>query len=137
MAGFKELGKKLDKLTEEIKTVAQDGIERTTKEAKNWRKRLDGLGKVIRKTTQEGIEWFSKETKEFSETNKLRLQIRRVEKDIDDLFEQTGRKAYELHLEKKIGNIQLKSLGAKITRLKEEIEAKKKRIQSFKKKEAS
>ncbi len=47
MVGFEELGKKLDKLTEEIKTVAQDGIERTAKEAKDWRKKLDGLGKII------------------------------------------------------------------------------------------
>ena len=59
--------------------------------------------------------------------------MRRVEKDTNDLFEQTGRKAYELHLQKKIGNIQLKSLGAKITGLKKEIETKKKRIQNLKK----
>ena len=78
MVGFEELGKKLDKLTEEIKTVAQDGIERTAKEAKDWRKKLDGLGKIIRKTTQEGVEWFINETTEFGEINKLRLQIRRV-----------------------------------------------------------
>ncbi|KKK93726.1 hypothetical protein LCGC14_2689990 [marine sediment metagenome] len=133
MAGFEELGKKLDKLRGEIKTAAQDGIERTAKEAKDWRKKLDGLGKIVRKTTQEGVEWFSKETKEFGEVNRLRLQIRRVEKDMNDLFEQTGRKAYELHLQKKIGNIQLKSLGAKITRLKKEMETKKKRIQNLKK----
>jgi hypothetical protein len=56
-----------------------------------------------------------------------------VEKDMNDLFGQTGRKAYELHLEKKIGNIQLKSLGARITRLRKEIETKKKRIQNLKK----
>ena len=133
MAGFEELGKKLDKLRGEIKTAAQDGIERTAKEAKDWRKKLDGLGKIVRKTTQEGVEWFSKETKEFGEVNRLRLQIRRVEKDMNDLFEQTGRKAYELHLQKKIGNIQLKSLGARITRLRKEIETKKKRIQNLKK----
>lgn len=133
MAGFEELGKKLDKLTEEIKTVAQGGIERTGKEAKDWRKKLDGLGKVIRRTTQEGVDWFSKETREFGEINKLRLQIRRVEKEISDLFEQTGRKAYDLHLQKKIGNTELKSLGAKITRLRKEIETKKKRIQNLKK----
>lgn len=133
MAGFGELGKKLDKLAEEIKTVAQGGIERTTKEAKDWRKKLDGLGKRIGKTTQEGVEWFSKETKGFGETNKLRLQIRRMEKEINDLLEQTGRKAYELHLQKKIGNTQLKSLGAKITRLKKEIETKEKRIHNLRK----
>jgi len=96
MTGFEELGKKLDKLTEEVKTVAQGG-------------------------------------KGFGEINKLRLQIRRMEKDINDLLEQTGIKTYELHLQKKIGNIQLKSLGAKITRLKKEMETKKKRIQNLKK----
>ncbi len=134
MVGFEGLGKRLDKLTEEIRTVAQGGIERTAKEAKDWRQKLDSLGKVIKKTTQEGVERFGKETKEFGEASKLRLQIRRVEKEINDLLEQTGRKAYELHLQKKIGNVQLKSLGAKITRLKRQIEAKKKRIQDFKKK---
>ena len=131
MAGFEELGKKLDRLTEEVKTVAQDGIERTAKEAKDWRKKLDGLGKVVSKTTQEGVEWFGKETREFGEINKLRLQTRRLEKELKDLLEQTGRKAYELHLQKKIGNIQLKSLGGKITRLKRQIATKKERIQDL------
>ncbi len=133
MAGFEELGKKLDKLTEEIKTATQDGIERTAKEAKDWRKKLDRLGKIIRKTTQEGVEWFAKETKGFGETNKLRLQMRQVEKDKNNLFKEMGKKAYELHLQRKIGNVQLKSLGAKITRLRKEIETKEKRIQNIKK----
>lgn len=133
MAGFEELGKKLDKLTEEIKTTTQDGIERTAKEAKDWRKKLDRLGKIIRKTTQEGVEWFAKGTKGFGEINKLRLQIRQVEKDKNNLFKEMGKNAYQLHLEKKIGNVQLKSLGAKITRLRKEIETKEKRIQNIKK----
>ena len=134
MPGFEELGRKLDKLAGEIRTAAQDGIERTAKEAKDWREKLDGLGEKIRKTTQEGVEWFAKETKEFGEISKLRLQIRQAEKDINDFFGEMGEKAYELHLQKKIGNVELKSLGARITKLKREIEKKKKRIQSLKEK---
>lgn len=134
MSGFEELGRKLDKLAGEIRTAAQDGIERTAKEAKDWREKLDGLGEKIRKTTQEGVEWFAKETKEFGEISKLRLQIRQAEKDINDFFGEMGEKTYELHLQKKIGNVELKSLGARITKLKREIEKKKKRIQSLKEK---
>jgi len=134
MPGFEELGKKLDKLAGEIRTAAQDGIERTAKEAKDWREKLDGLGEKIRKTTQEGVEWFAKETKEFGEISRLRLQIRQAEKDINDFFGEMGEKAYELHLQKKIGNVELKSLGARITKLKREIEKEKKRIQSLKEK---
>lgn len=134
MSGFEELGRKLDKLAGEIRTAAQDGIERTAKEAKDWREKLDGLGEKIRKTTQEGVEWFAKETKEFGEISKLRLQMRQAEKDINDFFGEMGEKTYELHLQKKIGNVELKSLGARITKLKREIEKKKKRIQSLKEK---
>ena len=135
MPGFEELGKKLDRLTEEIKIAAQSGIEKTAKEAKDWRKNLDELGEKIRKTTQEGIEWFATEAKELGQITRLRSQIRQKEKKINDFFKQMGEKTYELHLQKKIGNVQLKSLGAKITQLKKEVETKTKQIQNLKKKE--
>jgi len=135
MSGFEELGKKLDKLTEEIKIATQSGIEKTAKEAKDWRKNLDELGEKIRRITQEGIEWFATETKEFGQIARLKSQIKQKEKEINDLFKQMGEKTYELHLQKKIGNVQLKSLGAKVTKLRKDIEIKKKQIQSLKKKE--
>ena len=51
MEGFKELGKKLDSLVEKIKSITQEGMEKTAEEAKDWRKKLDELGEKIKKTT--------------------------------------------------------------------------------------
>ena len=133
MPGFEELGRKLDKLSEGIKAGAQSGVEKTAKQAKDWRKKLDELGEKTKKTTQEGVSWFTTEAKEFGQITKFRTEIRQTEKNIDELYSEIGAKTYELHLQKKIGNVQLKSLGAKITRLKKEMETKEKRIQNLKK----
>ena len=131
MGGFQELGRRLDKLAERIKTATQSGVEKTTREAKDWGEKLDELGDKIKKTTQEGIERFTTETKEFSQITRLRSQVRQGKKDMENLFKQIGEKTYELHLQKKIGHRELKSLGARITRLKKDIEAKEKQIQSL------
>ncbi len=131
MGGFEELGKRLDKLAERIKIATQSGVEKTTKEAGDWKGNLDELGDKIRKTTQEGIERFSTETKEFSQITRLKSQIRQGKKDIEDMFRQIGEKTYELHLQKKIGNKDLKKLGARVTALRKDIEAKERQIQSL------
>jgi chromosome segregation ATPase len=131
MGGFEELGRRLDKLAEGIKAATQSGVEKTTGEAKDWREKLDELGDRIKKTTQEGIERFTTETKEFSQITRLRSQIRQGKKEIENMFRQMGEKTYELHLQKKIGHVELKKLGAEVTRLRKDIEAKERQIQSL------
>jgi len=128
MGGFEELGKKLDKLAEGIKTTTQTRAEKTVKEAKEWGKKLDELGEGIKKTVQGGLGKFVTETKGLGQTAKLRFQIREGKKDIEEIFRQIGEKAYQLHLQKKIGNVELKKLGAKVTKLKKDIQAKEKQI---------
>lgn len=128
MGGFEELGKKLDKLAEGIKATTQNRAEKTVKEAKEWGKKLDELGEGIKKTVQEGLGKFVTETKGLGQATKLRLQIREEKKDTEEIFRQIGEKAYELHLQKKIGNVELKKLGAKVTKLKKDIQAKEKQI---------
>jgi len=72
MPGFEELGRKLDKLRKDIKAGAQSGVEKTAKQAKDWRKKLDELGEKTKKTTQEGVSWFTTEAKEFGQITKFR-----------------------------------------------------------------
>lgn len=131
MGGFEELGSKLDKLAEGIKTATQSGVEKTAREAKDWREKLDDLGDKVKKITQDGIERFATETKGFSQIARLRSQIRQGKKDIESAFRQMGEKTYGLHLQKKIGHQELKKIGAKITRLKKDIKAKELQIQSL------
>jgi len=131
---FQELGKKVDQLAERMRGRTQEEAEKAGAEIKEWGKKLDELGEKIKKTTQEGIERFSLETKERIEVAKLRSEIREREKDIDSLTKQVGAKTYQLHLEKKIGNVELKKLGGKITQFKKDIEAKKKGIQRLRQK---
>lgn len=131
MGGFEELGRRLDKLAEGIKTATQSGVEKTAREAKDWRGKLDDLGDKIKKTTQEGMERFATETKEFGRITRLRSQIRQGKKETENMFKQIGEKTYGLHLQKKIGHQELKKIGAKITRLKKDIKAKELQIQSL------
>lgn len=128
MEGFKELGKKLDSLVEKIKSITQEGMEKTAEEAKDWRKKLDELGEKIKKTTQEGIERFALETKELGRVIKLRSEIRGEKKKMESVLKELGENTYQLHLEKKIGYAELKKLGSKITKLRKTIEAKEKDI---------
>ncbi len=134
MGGFEELGKRLDKLAEKVKSRTQEEAEKAGVEIKEWGKRLDELGEKIKKITQEGVEKVSGETKGIVQITKLRSEIREIEKDIDTLTKQLGAKTYQLHLEKKIGNVELKKLGGKITQFKKDIEAKEKGIQRLREK---
>ena len=131
---FQELGKKVDQLAERMRGRTQEEAEKAGAEIKEWGKRLDELGEKIKKTTQEGIERFSLETKERIEVAKLKSEIREREKDIDSLNKQLGAKTYQLHLEKKIGNVELKKLGGMITRLKKIVAAKEKEIRRLRRK---
>jgi len=131
---FEELGKKVDQLAEKIGGRTQEQAEKAVAEIKEWGKRLDELGEKIKKTTQEGVEKVSGKTKGIIPITKLKSEIREIEKDIDSLTKQLGAKTYQLHLEKKIGNVELKKLGGKITQFKKDIEAKKKGIQRLRQK---
>jgi len=129
MGGFEELGKRLDKLTEKARDRTQEEMEKAGGEIKEWGKKLDELGEKIKKTTQEGVEKVSGKTKGIIPITKLKSEIKEIEKDIDSLTKQLGAKTYQFHLEKKIGNVELKKLGGKITKLKKNIETREKEIQ--------
>jgi len=135
MLGFQELGEKLDKLTDKAAVRTQEEIEKAGDELKDWRKRLDELGERIKKVTQEGLEKVADGAKEMVQVVKLKSGIRDKEKDIDSLTKQLGAKAYQFHLEKRIGNVELKKLGGMITQAKKDIEAKKKEIARLREKE--
>ncbi len=131
---FEELGKKLDQLAERMRDRTKEEAEKAGVEIKDWGKRLDELGGKIKKITQEGAEKVSGKTKGIVRVTKLKSEIREIEKDIDSLTKQLGAKTYQLHLEKKIGNMELKKLGGRITQFKKDIEAKKKSIQRLRQK---
>ena len=131
---FEELGKKVDQLAEKIRGRTQEEAEKTGAGTKKWGKRLDELGEKIKKTTQEGVEKVSGKTKGIIPIAKLKSEIREIEKDIDSLTKQLGAKTYQLHLEKKIGNVELKKLGGMITRLKKIVAAKEKEIRRLRRK---
>jgi len=131
---FQELGKKLDQLAERMRGRTQEEAEKAGAGTKKWGKRLDELGEKIKETTQEGIERFSLEAKERTRVAKLRSEIRERKKDIDNLTKQLGAKTYQLHLEKKIGNVELKKLGGKITQIRRDIEQREKEIERLREK---
>jgi len=134
MGGFEELGKRLDKLAEKVKSRTQEEAEKAGVEINEWGKRLDELWEKIKKITQEGVEKVSGETKGIVQITKLRSEIREIEKDIDNLTKQLGAKAYQLHLEKRIGNVELKKLGGMITHLKKSVVAKEREIRRLRQK---
>jgi len=133
MGRFQELGEKLDKLTDKAAVRSQEGIEKAGDELKDWRKKLEELGERIKKVTQEGLGKVGDEAKGMVQVAKLKSEIGDKEKDVDSLTKQLGTKAYQLHLEKKIGNVELKKLAGKITQAKKDMEAKEKSIRSLKK----
>lgn len=135
MVRFQEVGEKLDKLTDRAAVRTQEEIEKAGDELKDWRKRLDKLGERIKKVTQEGLEKVANGAKEMVQVAKLKSGIRDKEKDVDALTKQLGAKAYQFHLEKKIGNVELKKLGGMITQAKKDIKAKKKEIARLREKE--
>ena len=131
---FQELGKKLDQLAEKIRGRTQEEAEKTGVEIKEWGKRLDELGKKLKTTTQEGIEKFAGETKGLLKSAKLRSEVKETERRVESLFKELGERTYQLHREKKIGNVQLKKLGGKITQLRKEMEQKEKEIETLREK---
>jgi len=95
-------------------------------------KKFDKLGERIKKVTREGVEKVYGETKEMVQVARLRSKVRDIKKDIDDLTRQLGARTYQLHLEKRIGDVESKKLGGMITQRKKEVEAKKREIARLK-----
>ncbi len=122
MGTLEELGRKADKLTESIKGAVREGMGRTGSEVKDWRKQLDGLTERIKKTTQEGLEKFTSETKGLGQMARIKPRIWQKRKRMEEKFCEMGKLAYRLHLEKRIGNPELKGMGAQITKIRKEIE---------------
>ena len=135
MRKFQELGEKLDRLADKATAGTQEGIEKAGDELKDWGKKVGGLGERIKKVTQEGLEKVAGEAKEMVQIAKVKSEIRDKEKDVDALTKQLGAKTYQFHLEKRIGNVELKKLGGMITQARKDIEAKKKEIARLREKE--
>lgn len=131
MGGFEELGKKLDKLAEQVRVVAQDGIEKTAGEAKQWGKRLDELGEKVRKTAQEGLDKFTVGTKELGQIAKLRSGINQKREEKEEKIKKMGQLAYELHLEEKVDNEEFKRIAKEITGLEKDISDKEKEVENL------
>ncbi|MBE0479307.1 hypothetical protein IBX65_09385 [Candidatus Aerophobetes bacterium] len=131
MSTFEELGKKLDKVAGQLKTVAQGGIEKTATETKEWGKYLDELADKIKKTAQDGVEKFATETKEFSQVTKLRSQIRDMKSELKEKFEHMGELSYQLKMyEQEDEN--LKKIGEEILHLEGKIKEKEDEIEKLK-----
>jgi len=132
MGRFEELGKKLDKLAEQIKATTQTGIEKTATEAKEWRDYLDDLAEKIKKTSYEGLEKFAAETKELGRVAKLRSQIRDKKRELQDKFQRMGELSFKLKVYEKVEEEEFKKLGEEISNLEKEIKEKEKEIQKLK-----
>jgi len=122
MGVLEELGRKADKLTESIKGVVQEGVGKSGSEVKDWRKQLNGLTGRINETNQEGLEQFTSETQGLGQMARIKPRIWQKRKRMEEKFCEMGKLAYRLHLEKRIGNPELKGMGAQITKIRKEIE---------------
>jgi len=132
MGKFEEVGRRLDRLAEEIKNAAQTGIEKTTVETKEWKRYLDELADKIKKTAQEGLEKFAAETKELGQIAKLRSQIKEKRKLLQEKFERMGELAFELKIHEKVEEESLKRVAEEISLLQKEIQEKEKEVESLK-----
>ncbi len=132
MAGFEELGKKLDKLAEQVGIATQGGIEKTAEEAKQWGKHLDDLGDRIRKTARDGLDKFAAGTRELGQVAKLRSKINQKRKEKEEKIKQVGQLAYEFRIEEKVDNEEFKKMGEEIANLEEDIYKKEKEIKDIK-----
>lgn len=132
MGRFEKLGERLDRLAQELRTATHNGIERTTKETREWRKYLDDLAEKIRKTSQEGLERFTTETKEFGQITKLRSQARDRKREFQDKLQRMGEIAFRLKIYEKMEEEELKKLGEEISSLEREIKEKEGQIQKLK-----
>ena len=102
MDTFEDLGKKLDKLAGQFKTVAQMGAEKTAAETKEWGKYLDELVDKVKKTTQDGFEKVAAETKEFGQLTKLRAQIRSIKGELAEKYANMGELAFQSKIYHKV-----------------------------------
>jgi len=132
MGRFEGLGKKLDKLAEQVGMAAQGGIEKTAEEAKQWGSCLDDLGDKIRKTAQDGLGKFTAGTRELGQIAKLRSEINQKKKEKEEKIRQVGQLTYELHIEEKVDNEELKKMIEEIADLEKNIYEKEQEIEDLK-----
>lgn len=132
MGSFEELGKRLDKLADQVRAATQSGIERTTNETKEWRRHLDELGERIRKTTQEGFEKFTTETREFGQITKLRSQIREIKRKLDEKFKKMGQISFALKVHERVEEEELKNIAREIVDLEEQMKEKENQVKKLK-----
>lgn len=132
MATFQELGRKLDNLGDKLAVRTEAGLDKAGGELKDWGKGLDELGGRIKKLAQEGVEKISDEARERVEIIKLRSEIKDNEHQVEKLTQRLGTRTYQLHLKNKVGNVELRKLGGRVTQLKKAIRAKEKEIARLK-----
>jgi len=133
MGAFEEMGRKLDELAQKVKVIAYEGAGKTSKEAKDWGKKLNEIGGMVKKVSQEGVEKFATQTKNFTQLNKLRSQIRDIEKKKEHKITKLGNKFYESGLYKKLEDNELNEIVEEIAKLEKEIKIKEEETQKLKK----
>jgi len=131
MGTFEELGKRLDRLADQLKVATQSGIEKTASETKEWKKHLDELAERIKKTAQECFEKFASETKELGQVAKLRGQIRELRKELEEKYKTLGKTAVELRVYEGVEE-GLKKLAQEAIDLEKKIKDKEKEIEKLK-----
>ena len=132
MGKFEDLGKKLDKLADQLRATTQAGIEKTTTETREWKKYLDDLAEKIKKTTQESLEKFATETKEFGQIAKLRSQIKDDKRKLEDKFKQLGELAFRLNVQERLEDEEIKKITREIQEIENKIKEKEEQIKKLK-----
>lgn len=125
---FQELGKRLDEIAEKVAYRTQEGMEKAEDELKDWGKGLDDLGNRIKKAAHEEVGRISGETKRLLESAKLRSEIAQKRKDLESTLRELGESTCQLHLQRKIGHVELKKASSKVTRIRKMIEKEQSKI---------
>jgi len=133
MGAFEEMGRRLDELAQKVKITTKEGVDRTGKEAKDWGKKLDEIRRTLKKMTQEGIEKFATQTKNFTQLNKLRSQIRDIQKKKKYKITELGNRFYKSGLYEKLEDNGLNEMVDEIASLEKKIKIKEEEIQKLKK----
>ena len=122
MGTFGELGKRLDKFAEQVRTGTSSGIERTASETREWRKALDDLAEKMRKTAQDGMGRIAQETRDLSHSARVRSQMREKKRQLNSKLCELGRFGVTEGAWEEVDQEKLAALRAEIAGLDAEIE---------------
>lgn len=87
---------------------------------------LDKFSKTSTEVAKEGLDKLSEKAGELSKLGKTKIDILRLQKKLDSLFEELGKKAYPLIAEKKFDEMEAKlsDVLSQIDKIKEELAQK-------------